>query len=220
MQCSACDATTTATAALCAACGIDFRPESDHDFYQSAIGPRGSKRYIPVFEKFDEQGNGSPTWHWPAFFLNFVWLLYRKMYVSATVFLAIPMLGVIFQRAAVGSITPHHALQTFAITYIVSACLLATFADSLYHEHVNALIEVIERKRHTSRVERLNALARCGQTNSALKMAIVFVCAGCFVNVAGILPISLYKIPTSFPVHGSRILTAELQENTHEAVPS
>jgi hypothetical protein len=38
--------------------------------------------YLPKFRKFMQGGAGSfsVTWHWPAFFFTFWWMIYRKMY--------------------------------------------------------------------------------------------------------------------------------------------
>jgi len=40
-------------------------------------------KYLPKFEKFNIGGvdNFSITWHWPAFFVGFWWMLYRKLYL-------------------------------------------------------------------------------------------------------------------------------------------
>jgi len=48
------------------------------------IGPNADK-YIEKFSKFNVAGvdNFSLTWHWPAFFVTFFWMLYRKLYLWA-----------------------------------------------------------------------------------------------------------------------------------------
>lgn len=38
--------------------------------------------YIPKFRKFSNEGF-SVTWNWSAFFFEFVWVAYRKMYLWA-----------------------------------------------------------------------------------------------------------------------------------------
>jgi len=49
--------------------------------YKAFIGPR-SDNYLERFNKFNKSGIDRFvfTWHWPAFFIGFWWLLYRKMY--------------------------------------------------------------------------------------------------------------------------------------------
>lgn len=43
---------------------------------------RNSEKYLPKFARFREAGidNFKATWHWPAFFVPFWWMLYRKLY--------------------------------------------------------------------------------------------------------------------------------------------
>jgi hypothetical protein len=50
----------------------------------SFIG-KNAENYIQKFRKFNVDGvdKFSWTWHWPAFFFGFWWLLYRKLYVWA-----------------------------------------------------------------------------------------------------------------------------------------
>ncbi|MBI5846763.1 MAG: DUF2628 domain-containing protein [Nitrospirae bacterium] len=57
---------------------------SDEEYLDLFIGPNVVK-YMDNFKKFGIKGPSSfvPTWHWPAFFLPFFWLLYRKLYLHA-----------------------------------------------------------------------------------------------------------------------------------------
>lgn len=68
------------------------------DEFAAFIGVRAS-RYLSKFRKFSIDGidRFAATWHWPAFFCGFWWLLYRKMYLWALVYfimLAIPYANV------------------------------------------------------------------------------------------------------------------------------
>ena len=58
-----------------------------------------AQQYLLKFRKFSVGGIDcfSATWHWPAFFIGFWWLLYRKMYLWAFVYfilLIIPYVNV------------------------------------------------------------------------------------------------------------------------------
>jgi hypothetical protein len=68
-------------------------------------------RYIRKFREFSVDGrdNAAATWHWPAFFLGFVWMAYGKMYMWALVaFLLERGLGYfgIFQHPIAGDLLP------------------------------------------------------------------------------------------------------------------
>lgn len=57
------------------------------DEFAAFIGGKAQK-YLLKFRKFSVGGidQFSATWHWPAFFFGFWWLLYRKMYLWALVY--------------------------------------------------------------------------------------------------------------------------------------
>jgi CRP-like cAMP-binding protein len=57
---------------------------------------RNADYYIPKFRKFNDEGF-SITWNWPAFFFQFFWMAYRKMYLWA--FFAV--VGVLFYYVVV-----------------------------------------------------------------------------------------------------------------------
>jgi hypothetical protein len=56
---------------------MNFRKED----YTAFIGKHAEK-YLSTFEKFHVNGTDTfrLTWHWPAFFIPFWWMLYRKLY--------------------------------------------------------------------------------------------------------------------------------------------
>lgn len=56
----------------------------DEAYINLFVGPNADK-YMSNFRKFGIKGPSSfaPTWHWPAFFVPFFWLLYRKLYLHA-----------------------------------------------------------------------------------------------------------------------------------------
>jgi hypothetical protein len=60
--------------------------EVTEEDFSSFIG-KNAENYIQEFRKFNVDGvdKFSWTWHWPAFFFGFWWLLYRKLYVWALI---------------------------------------------------------------------------------------------------------------------------------------
>lgn len=75
---------------------------TEADCYPFFIGPNTDK-YIKKFKSFSAgKDNFQATWHWPAFFVPFFWLLYRKLYIHAlVVFLIslIPFAGILVSIA-------------------------------------------------------------------------------------------------------------------------
>jgi hypothetical protein len=68
------------------------------DEFAAFIGGKAQK-YLLKFSNFSVAGidRFAATWHWPAFFVGFWWLLYRKMYLWAFAYfilLCIPYINV------------------------------------------------------------------------------------------------------------------------------
>lgn len=63
---------------------VESTTELTQEEFSSFIG-KNAEKYIRKFRKFHVDGGDSfsVTWHWPAFFFGFWWLLYRKLYVWA-----------------------------------------------------------------------------------------------------------------------------------------
>jgi CRP-like cAMP-binding protein len=59
----------------------DKKSEITDEEFAYFIG-RNADYYIPKFRKFND-GGFSVTWNWPAFFFQFFWMAYRKMYLWA-----------------------------------------------------------------------------------------------------------------------------------------
>jgi hypothetical protein len=73
-----------------------FEQVAEED-YRTFIGKRADY-YLEKFRKFRIAGRDrfAVTWNWPAFFLGFIWMLYRKMYLWALVAFLIALTPVAF----------------------------------------------------------------------------------------------------------------------------
>ena len=60
--------------------------------YKAAIGTKGQDYYLRQFARFDAAGRTGPNWHWAAYWSTLNWLMYRRMWKHAMVYLA-AMLG-------------------------------------------------------------------------------------------------------------------------------
>lgn len=124
-------------------------PISD-EHYKALTGVGGSAWYLKRFHAIDQRQTGQ-HWHWPAFFITFFWLLYRKMWLYGLLYLvASVVLGMLIPfafgvLAALGSLEPAavgslSAAFMFGVFYV----LPALFATPLYHYHC---------KQHISKVQ-------------------------------------------------------------------
>jgi len=169
-NCTECGAETKTGESFCRQCGARLG--------DGAAGPattsvtendlaifvgKNTDKYLGAFRKFTGNGEDSfaATWHWPAFFFSFWWLLYRKMYVWLLVFLllgCIPFAGLL-------------AMVGFGIS-----------ANYLYYKHAKKKIAALKAQT-SSEADRAAAIARAGGVNN---VAIVLV-ALVFVAITGIL---------------------------------
>ncbi len=73
--------------------------QQELEYLTAAVGPEKAGYYLPKFARF--AAGGSPlSWNWPCFFVTFFWLLYRKMWLWAVLYMVLPaalffVLGVI-----------------------------------------------------------------------------------------------------------------------------
>ena len=107
---------------------------------------KNTDKYLGSFRKFAAGGEDSfaATWHWPAFFFSFWWLLYRKMYVWMLVFLFLGCIPVAGLLAMIG----------FGLS-----------AKYLYYKHAKKKIAAVK-VQTPSEVDRAAAIARAGGVNN------------------------------------------------------
>ena len=115
--------------------------------------------YIKRFRRFDEAGGIRPSWHWPAFFVTFFWLVYRRLYLLAALYLVLPLLlpGFTEEPASQPTPTPESLAQLFSEMSILDIVLSfgppilffivpAMFADGVYWWYANGMIRHAEKK--------------------------------------------------------------------------
>jgi hypothetical protein len=97
MTCGWCGKEIREGSVYCSQCGQKVGPQTQGNLavgteedYRAYLGPRADK-YLLKFKRFftKEEDGFALTWHWPAFFFGFWWMLYRKLYVWALVALAL-----------------------------------------------------------------------------------------------------------------------------------
>jgi hypothetical protein len=137
---------------------------------------KNADSYLGKFTNFRRDGETvfAVTWHWPAFFVTFFWLLYRKMYGWAVLafFLGlIPYVG------------------------LISHIVFAMTANYLYYQHAGKrLLEL--KSRSSSGGLRSSDLAREGGVNNAalaVAVALVFVATIGIIAAIAIPQFASYK---------------------------
>ena len=192
MNCNNCGTPNDDNAHFCTNCGAQFSSDQgpvgeqensgeqeysseaqiDYEYYEAALGYKNTAHYLPTFKRFDSEGI-SPSWNWPAFFVSFFWLLYRKMWGYAAAYFFLPILLAILYEvlAATGEIGAIvGVLVNLGLVFIV----FPMYADALLYGRMRKWIaEIMGTNPDRDRALRLLA-ARGGVSTTAV---IIFVIA-------------------------------------------
>ncbi|MBU1425855.1 MAG: DUF2628 domain-containing protein [Gammaproteobacteria bacterium] len=210
MLCSKCATSNDDDATVCVHCGYVFPPPgqsapknharvevpvSEEEYYKAVIGPKNQDYYLDHFSRFDDAGKVGPTWHWPAFFVTFYWLLYRKMWLNALIYFFLPyiimiplgIIGAVLGNAAGGVIILGYLLY-FAAVFIG----IPMYANALYYRQCNKIIdEVRASSHHTQR--QLGELSGKGGTSKVVIIAILILSFIGFLGILAAVAIPAYQ---------------------------
>jgi Tfp pilus assembly major pilin PilA len=128
------------------------------ELYSAAVGASKAGYYVPLFQRFDQPGSSRISWNWPAFFVSFFWLLYRRMYLLALAYFfllpaALATLSTILS-ALFGPVAGGGAYLALLLAQLIAVPM---FANALYHRHVRDRIRslAVGAPSHEAVVQRL-----------------------------------------------------------------
>jgi Tfp pilus assembly protein PilE len=235
MFCSECRAQNNLVARYCVGCGSELQhffidnepapvkaampgvsmgtaPQADTAYkslsrkeqYQAVIGSK-QDYYLKKFLEFDREGKAGPSWHWPAFFVTFYWLLYRKMWRNALIYFVLPYLLLLL----IGLVAAFMGMAGAPIAGLLYFAMMAGFwivpalyADALYYNHCRQVIA--SARQQTSHPHRLyGVLSTRGGTSNIFVLILVFVS---FVMLIGILA------AIAIPAYSSYVMRAQTAE--------
>jgi|SRR5690606_2305858 len=163
--------------------------------YRAVIG-RNAEYYLERFRRFDAAGKAGASWHWPAFFITFFWLLYRKMWGAAAgyivlvlaSYLVLPTVGMVV--AGVGG-----GLAALLLHLVLVMVVPALFANVLYYRHCRNRIEDTGALAHDPEARSRELLRRGGTSEVAAAIgAIVAILVGiAFIAMMAAISIPAYQ---------------------------
>lgn len=200
MFCPQCGAHFEGTANYCTACGykvsgatgvtpVDkpINPTlSTDDKYKALIGPNRQGYYLRRFAHFNKRGKIGVSWNWPAFFVGFWWLLYRKMWLNALLYFLLPyvlMLALGIISVLVRWTSDAFVIAWYAVYLPLIFVVFPMYANALYYMHCRRKIHTAQ-VRGTSPQQQLLDLARDGGTSNG---AVFVLLAFALVAIVGIL---------------------------------
>jgi len=160
---------------------------SSNNNYKTLLGPKNTNYYLSKFSSFDN-GGSRISWHWPAFFVSFWWLLYRKMWLFAFLYFLSPSI------IAVTKILPGVTEDTAFLVYIVAIFILfPMYANAIYHYHINKKLETIYTKHPDANSEsRTYALVAKGGTFNAIIIIPTALVAIALIGILAAIAIPAY----------------------------
>lgn len=159
--------------------------QQEQEFLTAAVGPEKAGYYLPKFARF-AAGGSLISWNWPCFFVTFFWLLYRKMWLWAVLYMVLPA-ALFFMFAIVSVFTSYWVYVICTILYWLGIFIvLPMYANALYYQHVRKKVALVADS--IAAPERAIAYLGSvgGPSGAAATIAAVVFCFY-FIAVAGIL---------------------------------
>lgn len=177
-------------------------PESDTsvapvgDQMAAFVGPRYESHYADIFARFER--GGSASWHWPAFFVTSIWLLYRKMwaYALSYMFLVPIIFATLAGVVSFGMGDTATALIAFNLIYygsylVFGWIIVPIYASRLYYRHARKKMEGVV-VRFPSPDQQASELARVGGT-SAVALIVLLIFTVFLVGLIAAISIPAYQ---------------------------
>ena len=151
---------------------------TEEEAWAAIVGEAKVDYYLPRFDS--AAGGQSASWHWPAFFVTFWWMLYRKMWVPALIWFFAP--GIVLRVLAQMTPSATPPLTLTLVWWLAWLIVPALFANRLYYGHCTKKIQEV-RARGGSKEQMIARLEAVGGTsNVALIVLLVLI-----IPIIGIL---------------------------------
>ncbi|MGA7594418.1 MAG: pilin [Gallionella sp.] len=208
MFCPKCGASNEDAATFCKACGEvlplpseKFQQAQDRrdgtaigEYYRAVLGPKNQDYYLGQFALFDAEGKTGASWHWPAFFVTFYWLLYRKMWLAALVYFILPSLLYWLVGAIAGAL-PHGATikAVWNLAYLAGILFLPPmYANALYYNHCKKMIAAA-RAASADTQRQLGELSGKGGTSGIVMFFLLLVALFAMLGILAAIAIPAYQ---------------------------
>jgi hypothetical protein len=166
--------------------------QSPFELYALAVGEVNQERYLVRFAQFDQQGGASMGWHWPAFFVTFYWIIYRKLWLAALGYLVVPSLVAVGLMAAMSRLGSDAVGWGFGLYLLLIFLLPPLFADGLYYRACKRRIDAVLAGGRDADAQRAQLLRRGGTSHAAVVTLLLLVPP---VVIGGLAAIALIAYP-------------------------
>lgn len=209
MLCTTCGHANPEGSAFCAQCGTALgapttatatapatsRPEAqvDTEAWEAIVGPRNRAYYLQQFA-FPPGATQVRAWHWPAVFVTWFWLFYRKLYGWAVVYFVAPYLLAFVLALAFDAIGANGYAAAFLNVAYLAALLVVPpmVANRLYYRHCRAIMDRAAKRPGMSRERYLGILESKGGTSSWVLVVVVLFVLVFLMGIVAAIAIPAY----------------------------
>ncbi len=171
--------------------GGDSDTLTEDEAWAAVIGDANTHYYLTRFERLARGGSGG--WHWPALFVAWYWMLYRKMWVPALVYFVAPWIGLLVIGVASTASAGLGALLYMA-QWLAMLVVPALMANGWYFKHCEKKIRDV-RSRGGSRDQMIARLEAAGGT-SGVAVIVVAVVGIMFIGILAAVALPAYQTYT------------------------
>ncbi|MDR2710621.1 MAG: DUF2628 domain-containing protein [Burkholderiales bacterium] len=199
MICSQCDQSNSDSAKFCSGCGAELSAASNavvsaandsEAFYKAAVGAHNQAYYLRRFSEFDAAGKAGASWHWPAFFISFYWLLYRKMWLYALIYFVLTLL--LFLLNVAGAFT-NSGIREIALILCGALWILPPiYANALYYNRCKKNI-VVAKASSPDPQKQLAALSAKGGVSQVALVVLLFFVISFIVGIIAAIALPAYQ---------------------------
>lgn len=145
----------------------------DREAWQAVIGHKNTAYYLPSFEAMERTG-APARWHWPAFFVTWYWLLYRKMWALSFIYLFAPMVVAMLLGAVGAAFGVGDAVESLMPLAILGFFMVVPplLANGLYYKRCRRIMDQA-RSETRSRHAYLAVLSSRGGTSGPIVVVVV-----------------------------------------------
>ncbi|CAN7225908.1 hypothetical protein [Rhizobacter sp. LjRoot28] len=162
----------------------------DEEAWRAVIGPSNQDYYLDRFRAIEEAGGGwRAGWHWPALFVTWYWMMYRRLWGAVALYAVGSWLLMIGAGALAGSRSTAGAV---VILTLVAAYFLAPplFATSLYYRRCARLMR--RAAQDTTRERYLGRLEAAGGTGRGPMVVLLIVGSIALVGILAAIALPTY----------------------------
>jgi len=159
---------------------------TEEEAWGAIVGDTNTSQYLSSFDRLARGESGG--WHWPAFFVTWYWMLYRKMWLPALAYFLAPYVAALVVGVVIAMVPALSGLLSLTL-WLAFLVLPGMKANAWYYKHCQKKISEV-RARGGSKDQMVARLEAAGGTSNILiiVVAVLGIIGGIGILAAIALP--------------------------------